>query len=229
MSHKRKIVLLYSIFGFLITSISIHFGFTYLVDINEWAGFIVGVLLMIIAIIIHQFGKHLFVFYILSFMMNMMGVGLSITTYYMFKKYSLDLEDFLIAFANSFSIIIGFSLLSLIPWFKKYIKWFVSVIILVSFGLSLALWLTVDSFTGLSFYFLNISYFYLIGILAMSESIKDLSKEMSFISFGAFILVSIIVLIVISEGEALGAVGDGFGAMGDDHIGGYKVSSKKRK
>lgn len=222
MSHKRKIVLLYSIFGFLITSVSIHFGFTYLVGINEWAGLIVGVLLMICALFIHNLGKHNIIFYILSFIVNMIGVGLSITAYYVFKQYSLDLKDFLVACLNAFGLIIGFSLLSVIPWFKRHIKWMVSLIILMSFGLSLVLWLSVDSFTGLSFYFLNISYFYLIGILAMSESLKDLSKEMSYISFGAFVLISIIVLIIITEGEGLEVVGDGLG-------GAFDTSNKKRK
>jgi hypothetical protein len=49
----------------------------------------------------------------------------------------------------------------------------------------------------------------MIGIVSSPESFKDVSKEMAWISFGAFILVSIIVLIILSEGEALSGI-DGF-------------------
>jgi hypothetical protein len=43
----------------------------------------------------------------------------------------------------------------------------------------------------------------MIGMVSTPESFKDLSKVIAWISFGAFILISIIVLIIISEGEAL--------------------------
>ena len=49
----------------------------------------------------------------------------------------------------------------------------------------------------------------MIGVATATESFKDISREMAWVSFGAFILVSIIVLIVLTEGEALTGL-DGF-------------------
>jgi hypothetical protein len=44
------------------------------------------------------------------------------------------------------------------------------------------------------------------GMIAQSSDMEDLAKEMSIASFGAFIVVSIIVLIIITEGEAIQGV-----------------------
>jgi hypothetical protein len=45
---------------------------------------------------------------------------------------------------------------------------------------------------------------------------------MSYISFGAFVLISIIVLIIITEGEGFEVVGDGLGGL-------FETSNEKRK
>ena len=43
----------------------------------------------------------------------------------------------------------------------------------------------------------------MIGMIASSDSFNDLSKELALVSFGAFMLISLIVLIILTEGEAL--------------------------
>jgi hypothetical protein len=80
--------------------------------------------------------------------------------------------------------------------------------------------MSTDEFTGLSFYFLNVSYFYLIAIMSKNESRKDLMREMSIVSFGAFFIVSFIVLVILSEGDALQLLDGGDGVF---------VSPKKKK
>jgi UDP-N-acetylmuramyl pentapeptide phosphotransferase/UDP-N-acetylglucosamine-1-phosphate transferase len=82
------------------------------------------------------------------------------------------------------------------------------------------LWLSVDEFTGLSFYFLNVAYFYLIAIMSKNEGNVDLMREMSIVSFGAFFIVSFIVLVILSEGEAFQLL---------DGADGVFVSPKKKK
>lgn len=219
MEYKRLTILGFALFGLIISSISIYLGFEYLVGHNQWIGLIIGVGFMILGIIIYQFGKTHGLFYLLSFISNMIGVGLSITAYYVFKEYSLALYDFIFAIVVSMLMLSGFLGLTFMERVKKHIKWMTGVIILMSFVLSLILWLSVDEFSGLSFYFLNIIYFFMVGMISVTDSLKDLSKEMTWISFGAFILVSIIVLIIISEGEALS------GMDGVD----FGVSSKRKK
>jgi hypothetical protein len=203
MAYKRLIILGYAGLGLVIASLSIFFGFEYLLGHNKWFGLIFGALFMILGIIVFQLGKKHGIFYFLSFFCNMIGVGLSITAYYVFKEFSLSFRDFIFAIFISMSVLSGFFLLSFIEELKKHIKWMAAVTILVSFIISLTLWLTVDKFSGLSFYFLNVVYFFMVGIIQVTDSFKDLSKEMAWISFGAFVLISIIVLIIFSEGEAL--------------------------
>jgi hypothetical protein len=203
MSYKRISMSIYGLIALIIVSISIHFGFEYLVDYNQWIGLIIGILMMIFSILLYLLGNQNTIFYQLTFLVNMVAIGFSITAYYVFKAYSLTLNDYLVAILVSMAVLILFSLMSRIKLFKRHHKIFLGVFISVSFVISLILWLSSTGFTGLSFYFLNIVYFFMIGMVSTPESFKDLSKEMAWISFGAFILISIIVLIIISEGEAL--------------------------
>lgn len=139
----------------------------------------------------------------------MMGVGLSITAYYVLKEYSLEFRDFVFAIMVSIMILSGFLALTLMERVKRHIKWITALIVLVSFIISLILWLSVDAFSGLSFYYLNVIYFFMVGMISVTDSLKSLTKEMAWVSLGAFILISIIVLIILSEGEALSGM-DGF-------------------
>lgn len=212
MNNKRPLILVYALFGLIIVSISISLGFEYFHGQNKWLGLIIGVIFMAVGIVLYGLGKRQpFTFY-LSFLFNMTGVGLSITSYYVFKEYSLTLYDYIFAIIVSLSLLIGFSLLTLLKAFNRHIKWLLAGIILISFITSLVLWLSSNQFSGLSFYYLNVTYFFMVGIISSINSAKDLSQEMAFISFGAFILISIIVIIIISEGEALnGLDGADFG------------------
>lgn len=213
MSYKKMMIFLYAIIGFFVMSVSIHLGFTYLVDMNKWSGLIIGVLFMLVSAVIYFQADNIPLLYILSFILNMIGVGLSITAYYIFKAYALNLEDYLTAILNGLGLILLFSILTYVKSIKRHIKVILSLVVLAFFIGSLILWLRVDTFTGLSFYFLNVSYFYLIAIMSKNESSVDLMKEMSIVSFGAFFTISFIVLVIISEGEALEGVGEGIGNL----------------
>jgi hypothetical protein len=222
MSYKRISMSIYGFIALIIVSISIHYGFEYLVEYDQWIGLIIGILMMIFSILLYLLGNQNTIFYQLTFLVNMVAIGLSITAYYVLKAYSLTLNDYLVAILVSMGVLILFSLLSRIKLFKCHHKIFLGVFISISFVISLILWLSSSGFTGLSFYFLNIIYFLMIGMVSTPESFKDLSKEMAWISFGAFILISIIVLIIISEGEAL----SGFDGV---IIDGSMMSKKKSK
>lgn len=219
MHFKRLSMIIFAIIGLIIVSLSIYFGFEYLVSYNQWIGLIIGVCFMILGVILYQFGHKNEIFYQITFVVNMIGVGLSITAYYVLKAYSLTFRDYVVAFIVSLLVLTGFSLLSRLELIKKHHKLFLGFYIAISFIVSLSLWLSSDMFTGLTFYFLNVIYFFMIGIVSTPESFKEISKEMAWISFGAFILVSIIVLIILSEGEVLSGM-DGIS---------FNSSPKKKK
>lgn len=210
---KRIIIVISAFIGLIIASLSITFGFDYLVEHNQWFGLIIGVVFMAIGLIVFQWGKQRPLLYVLSFIFNMIGVGLSITAYYVLKAYALAFYDFLFAIGVAMALLIGFSLFTKIKWIRKHLKFWLVVVIMVSFVSSLILWIVGDSFTGLSFYFLNVIYFFMVSVIKDLDDKKDTLRELAIISFGSFILVSLVVLIILSEGEALQGI-DGFGMGG---------------
>ena len=203
MLKKRLLIVIGCLIGLIIASISIKYAFDHLVDQTKWIGLAIGVIFMLAGILAMILAKYLPILYLLSFVLNMIGVGLSITAYYVLKAYSLELVDFAVAIAVSIGVLAGFSALSVIPIFKKHHKLFASIVIIISFLSSLTLWLSVDKFTGLSFYFLNVTYFFIVTIIRSTDSLDDVARELAVASIGAFILISIIVFIILSEGESL--------------------------
>ncbi len=217
--HKRRIVITSALVGLIIASLSIEFAFQHLINHNQWFGFIIGVVFMIMGVISYQFGKKHVLFYMLSFVLNMIGVGLSITAYYVLAAFPLDFEHYVIAIAVAMGLLIGFAVVTNIPIMKKHSKVWLVLTIIAAFGLSLTLWILSDTFTGLSFYFINIIFFYMVSVVEAVDDDKDVFKELAKISAGAFVLVSIIVLVILTEGEALQGL-DGFNAS--------SISGKKR-
>ena len=209
MQTKRLRVIVYALVATVIMSLTVFFAFSYLVSINEYIGLILGATLMVFAIPIHLFAKEQPFLYYLSFLFNITGVALVMTAYYVFKQYPLGLEDYLIASGVSLVFLTGFAFLSKMTWFRHHSKLYTGLIILVSFVVSLVLWLSIPGFSGLTFYYLNVFYFFMLAIIADSPDKDAVNKEMSLVSFGAFILVSIIVLVFITEGEVLSNLGDG--------------------
>lgn len=218
MKNKNIKILIFAVIGLIVASLSIFIGFEYLVEYNKWIGLIIGFIVMLIGAGIYQIGKKIKIFYQISFILNMIGVGLSITAYYVFKEYSLSFIDFIVAILISLVVIIGFNLFTNISFINKHKKLITAIVIFISFFLSLALWISVKDFSGLTFYFLNIIYFFMVASIN-DRDIEEVNKNMALISFGAFILVSIIVFIIISEGEALS------GLDGAD----LGIGSKKKK
>ena len=204
MQYKRRIILLYAIVAFGLAISAISFGQTHF---NEWDGLIFGVMIMVVAIPFHFLGRINQVSYFISFIMNSIAVGFSISTYYIFRDLAPSLEEMIFAAFIGLIILIFFSLISITKTFMKSPKTYSGILISIMFTISLLLWIdNNDIIYSTLFYFLNITYFYMIGMIIANHIVKDLNREMSIISFGAFIIISIIVLIIVSEGEALGGL-----------------------
>lgn len=201
-------------------SLSVYIGFKYFYSLDPRTGLIIGGSLFIVSIPLHIYGNKISSLYYLSFLLNIIGIGFTITCYYVFKSYPLELIDFLTATGLSLLMLIGFGLISATHFYRRHPILYTSLIILVSFIVSLSLWVSVEGFSGLTFYDLNVVYFLMFGMIAQSEHMRHLTKEMSVASFGAFILVSIIVLIIITEGEAIQSIDLDFSS-------GYSSRNKK--
>ncbi len=220
MPYKRRMIILYAALSLLVVSLSIAIFFPLL---KTYEGIIIGSSLMVIAIPFHLLGKKVNFLYILSMLLNSIGIGLAITSYYVFKSYPLDFIDFLVAGSISLLVLGLFAYLSSHKFFIGHAKLWLVLTIIVCLGLSTALWLGVNAFSGLTFYLLNITYFFMIAMIAASEDMKNLNRELSLVLFGAFILVTLVVLIIITEGEALSG-----GDFSLD-LSGFSGGKKKRK
>ena len=208
MRYKRRIIFLYLIVAYILMTLAINFGID---NFKHWYGLVTGLALMLIAIPFHSSGKTAKIGYIISFLLNSIGVGLSISTFYTKFQLTTNITSMIIAALIGFIVVLIFGLITFPQSVKKYVKVIVALIILVLYITSIVLWIQNDDIIySLIFFYLHISYFYMVGIIINSQNINDLTREMSIISFGAFIFISIIVLIIISEGEALGGL-DGLG------------------
>ena len=210
MRYKRRVIFLYVIAAYILMTLAISFGN---VNLTKWFGIIVGLSLMLVAIPFHFSGRLSRVGYVISFLLNSVGVGFSISTFYTKFQLTPDLNSMFIASVIGFCIVLIFGFMTHSEYIKPYGKEIVSLIIIGLYITSIVLWIQNDDIIySLIFYYLHIAYFYMVGMIISSNSLDDLTREMSIISFSAFLLISIVVLIVISEGEALEGL-DGLGSL----------------
>lgn len=209
LNYKRRVTLFIACISYLLVSIGVYYGSSLS---EKFHSLIIGFSFMLLAIPSHILGKRLSLFYFSAIILNSLGVGFFITSYYHHIEYSLNLYEYIVPLSISIGILVLFGLITSFNAVRRYSKIITVFLIAILFVLTLIIWLSNDAFTGLTFYYFNIVYFFMIAMISASNDIRDLSKEISLAMFGAFILVSIIVLIIITEGEVIGeTVGDVFG------------------
>lgn len=225
MKFKRSIILLFLILAYFLVYLAIKFGFN---NFEKRWGLIIGLVLMFMSIPIHLLGKKKHFFYLCSYLINSIAIGFSISTYYHYKDINPSEKQFLFVCLISLGIILITSLLTLPKIIKPYAKLIVSLEILILFIMSIVLWVINDTIIySLLFYYLNITYFYMVCIITSSINIKQLIKKISIVSFGAFIVISIIVLILISEGEAIEGIGEALGEALVEEVS-HKITRKNK-
>ena len=183
---------------------------------------------MFISLPIHFLGKKKTIYYFITYLINSIAVGLSISTHYHVKEIIPSDKQFLIVSLISFGIILITSLLTLPKVIKPFAKLIVSLEILALFITSIVLWINNDpTFYSLLFYYLNITYFYMVCTITASSNIKQLFRKISIVSFSVFIIISIIVIIIISEGEVLEGLGEALGEALIDEVS-FKFNKKSQ-
>lgn len=226
MKYKRTIVLLFVLLTYILVFLAIKFGINHL---HNRLGLIIGLGLMFISLPIHFLGKKKTIYYFITYLINSIAVGLSISTHYHVKEIIPSDKQFLIVSLISFGIILITSLLTLPKVIKPFAKLIVSLEILALFITSIVLWINNDpTFYSLLFYYLNITYFYMVCTITASSNIKQLFRKISIVSFSVFIIISIIVIIIISEGEVLEGLGEALGEALIDEVS-FKFNKKSQK
>ena len=189
---------------------------------TKWYGLVIGFLLMLVAIPIHCFGNKIKIGYVLSFLVNSVANGFSLSAYYNSKSIALNVEDMLKACVLPVALFfVVFLLVQLFPAIKNYIcavGVIIGCIMLVAF---VVMWIRQGTvFFSFGFFSVLLSLFSHCVMAVTANNKRNALRDISFGSFGAFIIISIVVLFIITEGEIL----EGF-----DISGGESNKKAKRK
>lgn len=212
MKYKRRITFTYTLLAYLLVIFGVSIG---LIVFERWLGIFVGIGVMLLAIPFHLSGKQNPILYLFSFVLNSIGVGFSISTYYQHFNQTPSLEQMI------FVVFVGLIALSIVSIItspkvtKKYGKLIVSFFIICFLISTIILWVNNSGIVySLLFFFLNISYFYMVANVIKTDDIVSFWRIISIVSFGAFIVISLVILIIISEGEVLQGL-DGLSSVGN--------------
>lgn len=173
---------------------------------HKWYGLIVGVLLMLSAIPFHIFGKKNKIGYFISFFLNTVGSGFSASGYYVRMDVSVNLYQMILSAVPA--IVVLFLVYIMFQNFHKAKKMTVGVgatINILLLVVSVVLWIINNAgFFSFCFFCLLISLFYLcvFGITLNHEE-RFVLRDISFGSFGSFIIITVVVIFILSEGEIL--------------------------
>lgn len=201
MKSKNWIILLYSAISLITFATLTNIA----VDVSTDAyGVMIGIVLMICAIPLHKFGEEYSFLYTLSFAVNTIANCFSVSAYYLTKKISINALDLI--YASVPSIIILTILCLLLVLFKQRKKPIVFTILTINILLILAsifFWVTKKSVIySFGFFSLLIALSY-IAVFALNEERFNVFQSISFCSFGCFIIITIVVMVLLSEGEIL--------------------------
>lgn len=214
MTQQNKNILytfLLATLALFIFSASAFFG---MAIFEEWFGIIAGVIMMIAAIPIHNIAKKQKFFYFVTYLLNTVGCGFSVSAYYLFEGTTADLGEF---FASTLPLVLLLLICAvvfvLVNKRNKRICTLFCVLDVVLAAFAIYFWVTDGaSFWSFLFYSAVMSFFYIIALKVVDNDEEffgtkgSFFRTVSFFSFGIFIIVTIIVAAVLSEGEIF----DGF-------------------
>lgn len=193
--------------------------------LEKWYGLAGGVLLMVAAVPFHWNGKKWKTGYLISYLLNSVGSGMSVSALFVAKDVPADLPQLLAAAIPAAGVLLLVYLMLQIFHSSKGSAIAVSTLLNIVLSVCLiVLWIMHGyRFYSFAFFCSLISLFYLcvFGITVEQEE-RSLLRDISFGSFGSFIILTVVVVFILSEGEIL----DGFEP--DVDLGG-KRKTKKRK
>ncbi len=190
---------------------------------QKWYGLAIGIVMMIIAIPFHCKGKKVPWGYLASFLINSVASGFVVSAYYLKNEIVLDIYNLLISAIPAAAIF--FLVYLMLQSFNKTKKVTITVATIINIVLTITaiVFWTMHGNVVFSFGFFCslISFFYLCVFgITINHDERSVLRDISFGSFGSFIIISVVVIFILSEGEIL----DGLDFGGGD---GGKKSRKK--
>ena len=183
--------------------------------LQNWYGLAIGIAMMvIIAIPFHCRGKKTLWGYLASFSINSIASGFVVSAYYLKNEIVLNIYSLLIGAIPSAAII--FLVYLMLQIFNKTKKITITVAAIINAILTISatvFWIIHgDVIFSFAFFCSLVSLFYLCVFgITINHDERSLFRDISFGSFGSFIIISVVVAFILSEGEILDGLdfGDG--------------------
>lgn len=175
---------------------------TMLCDI--YSAIVFAVLLMICAIPFHCFAKKYNILYFISFLLNSIANGLSVSAYYIHTGQKLDILSMAIAIIPSIIILAIAVLMSNTFKLSKKLTMITSCVFDAVLTIStLVLWIIEKNIIfSFAFFACLVTLFYIMVMgISIDKDKRKVLRDISFGSFGSFVIVTVVVLAIISEGD----------------------------
>ncbi len=184
---------------------------------QKWYGFATGIALMIIAIPFHRLGKKMCWGYLASFLINSIASGFVVSAYYLNNELLLNIYHLLIGAIPAAAII--FLVYLMLQCFNRTKKMTLAVAAILNTFLTVTatvFWINQGNIIfSFAFFCSLISFFYLCVFgITINHYDRSLFRDISFGSFGSFIIISVVVAFILSEGEILDGLDLGGGEGG---------------
>jgi len=144
----------------------------------------------------------------LSIAVSGFGSGLSASAYYIHIKVFETVSPSY--FWNWFLILCGcavlfyllYSLSLNLRWIETHLKWFTFPLLIGGLVALLILWGTAERVVfSLAFFLFLISTFFVLPLIVVAVNLRKLARNLAVASLGAFFLITIIVLLILSQGD----------------------------
>lgn len=171
----------------------------------KWYGILVGIALMLLAIPCHLLGRKTFLGYVLSVALNSIGMGCSASAYYITSGICSDFKVLIVSTILPMALMLVITvIITVFPQAKEPV---IAIAVILEIALiiaSIVFWiLRGGEFYAFSLFSHIIATFYTGAlVITANEEERKLLRDISFGSFGAFVIVAVIVILVVSQGEA---------------------------
>ena len=174
---------------------------------------IAGIVLMILAIPFHILGRKSTWFFVISFLLNSTATGFSVSAYYIQKNIPVDLYNMLLALIPAISILfLTYLTLQVFSKTKRFSISIACVAIFILLILAIVFWIrTSQILYSFAFFSLLITLFYICVFgISINHDERIVMRDISYGSFGSFIILTIVVIAILSEGDFLDSFDFGF-------------------
>lgn len=173
---------------------------------STWIGLIIGILLMLLAIPMHVAAKKFSFLYVFSFLLNFIACGFSVSAYYIKRNISPALFEIILALIPAALILsLIYIMLKIFSKTKKLTLTLALIINVLLLILSVIFWIRTGQVIFSSCFFcLVISLFFIcIFGVTINHIERPVLRDISYGSFGTFVILTVVIIFILSEGDIL--------------------------